>query len=55
MLNLVSDAQKELRGIIGSAFAKAFPNSDCGEYVVEIPKDTSHGDFACNVAMLNAK
>lgn len=55
MANLVAAAQKQLGEIIDSAFAAAYPEAELREYVIEIPKDTQHGDFATNAAMANAK
>lgn len=60
MSNPVSSAKKQLKGIIikaaGQAVEKgALPKGQLPEFTVEIPGDTSHGDFATNAAMVSAK
>ncbi|RGX56071.1 arginine--tRNA ligase [Anaerotruncus sp. AF02-27] len=61
MTNPVSDAKKSIEGLVRSALEKASQAGSlpvCGElpaFVVEIPADTSHGDFATNVAMAGAR
>ena len=51
----IADAQKQLDTLIRTAYAKAFPGKEMRDFIIEIPKDTSHGDFASNAAMVNAK
>ncbi len=53
--NRIADAQKQLDTLIRTAYAKAFPGKETRDFIIEIPKDTSHGDFASNAAMVNAK
>ena len=53
--NLLADAREQLQGIITAAYTRAFPDSELRSFNLEIPKDTSHGDFASNVAMMSAK
>ena len=53
--NRIADAQKQLDTLIRTAYAKAFPGKEMRDFIIEIPKDTSHGDFASNAAMVNAK
>ena len=53
--NLIAAAQKQLESLIQAAYSKAFPNCELKNFVIEIPKDTSHGDFASNIAMVSAK
>ena len=53
--NRIADAQTQLDTLIRTAYAKAFPDKEMRDFIIEIPKDTSHGDFASNAAMVNAK
>ena len=53
--NHIADAQAQLDRIIRQAYAAAFPEKELRDFVIEIPKVTSHGDFATNVAMVNTK
>ena len=53
--NRIADAQKQLDTLIRTAYAKAFPGKEMRDFIIEIPKDTSHGDFASNADMVNAK
>ena len=53
--NRIADAQKQLDTLIRTAYAKAFPGKEMRDFIIEIPKDTSHGDFASKAAMVNAK
>lgn len=60
MSNKIYDAQLQLREIILKALNIAvangeLPEGDVPSYVIEIPADTSHGDFATNIAMAGAK
>ncbi len=60
MLNPVLTAQTQLKTILDGAFTSAMnkgalPKQEIPEYTIEIPKDTSHGDFASNAAMVSAK
>ena len=60
MANPVLDAKKECQVLLQSALAKCvekglLPAGEFPEYVVEIPNDSSHGDFAANAAMVSAR
>ena len=60
MSKLVSTAVEELREKIGQAMQKAIaqgalPEAELPEFVLEVPADRSHGDWACNAAMAGAK
>ncbi len=60
MANLIEKAKHEIKEIIENAAAKAqaenaLPAGEMQKFVVEVPSDTTHGDFASNVAMANAK
>ncbi|MEG1448154.1 MAG: arginine--tRNA ligase, partial [Oscillospiraceae bacterium] len=60
MINLIQDAIKEITTLINTAFKKAVEEktlieAEVAPFVTEIPADTSHGDFATNAAMVNAK
>ena len=45
----------KLEQLIADAFAAAWPDAQAPAFVVERPKDATHGDYASNVAMLSAK
>ena len=53
--NHIADAQAQLDRIIRQAYAAAVPAEELRDLAIEIPTDTSHGDFATNVAMVNTK
>ena len=60
MANLIEKAKQQIKEIIENAAAKAqadntLPEGEMQKFVVEVPSDTTHGDFASNVAMANAK
>lgn len=53
MSNPIGEASKQLEALIQNAFAAAIaagqlPEAPVPAFVVEIPADTSHGDFATN-------
>ena len=57
MSNQIERASLLLREMIDSAISSLraegkAPNTDLPEYVIEIPADKSHGDFAANTAMV---
>lgn len=62
-MNIIANLKDKISGIIENAFKKAVddgafenPNINLSDSVyLEIPKDKSHGDFACNIAMTLAK
>ncbi len=52
--------KRQIREMILAAFARAhgagvLPTDASGEFVVEVPKQESHGDFATNAALVSAK
>ena len=58
--NMTWAAQAEARRLVQRAAAAAMekgtlPQGELPPFVVEIPADTSHGDFAVNAAMVSAK
>ena len=60
MANPVLDAKNECRALLHAALAACIekgllPEGDFPEYVVEIPGDAAHGDFAANAAMVSAR
>lgn len=60
MNNMIYLAKKEVRVIILSALgasvaAQKLPAEPIPDFSVEIPNDSSHGDFSCNVALVSAK
>lgn len=61
MTNPVFEAKTSITALVSSALKKAVDagtlnaNGDMPEFVVEIPADTSHGDFATNAAMVSAR
>ena len=60
MANPVFDAKNQCRALLQAALEKCaaagkLPEGNFPEYVVEIPGDTAHGDFAANAAMVSAR
>ena len=60
MINPVLDAKQAAASLVDAAFQRAveagdLPQAQLPPYVVEIPADISHGDFAVNAAMVGAK
>lgn len=60
MSNLIGNASKQLEALIKNAFTAAIaagqlPDAPVPAFVVEIPADTTHGDFATNAAMVSAR
>ena len=60
MSNLIQAAGDQLREKVGAALRAlieegAFPQAELLAFAVEIPADKTHGDFACNAAMVSAK
>ncbi|MGI5959636.1 MAG: arginine--tRNA ligase [Massiliimalia sp.] len=58
--NLLSQAEQQLKEILKNALQKAMedeklPQAEIPDIHVEIPADTSHGDFATNLAMVSAR
>ena len=59
-INFVQDAMSEVESLIRNAFAKAMeegklPQAEIPAFTIEIPAETSHGDFASNAAMVSAR
>lgn len=60
MNNMIETAKKEVReivlGAIGAGIAaQKLPAEPIPDFTVEIPNDSSHGDFSCNAALVSAK
>ncbi len=60
MLERLSDARAQLHDIVlagakAAVAAGELPDAPIGEFTVEIPADTGHGDFAANLALVSAK
>lgn len=60
MSQLTKKAENQVRTIITDALTKAMdggalPKAEIPQFLVEIPADTSHGDYASNVAMASAR
>lgn len=60
MNDMIEAAKKEVKEIVlkalGTAIAEnALPAEPIPDFTVEIPKDTAHGDFSCNAALVSAK
>ena len=58
--NFVQDAISEVESLLRNAFSKAMeegklPQAEIPAFTVEIPAETSHGDFASNAAMVSAR
>ncbi len=59
-IDLLEKLKQEVRAALGLAVSKAVLAGELGDiplpdYVVEVPNDPSHGDFAANLAMVSAK
>ena len=60
MTNLLSEATEQLEEILKAALGRCIaqqtlPAEPIPAFHIEIPADTSHGDFATNVAMVSAR
>ena len=60
MSQLVEQAQRQLREAVETALKRAIergalPEAALPEFVLEVPADRAHGDWACNAAMAGAK
>ena len=60
MIDIQTQAEQQLRKLLCLAVEKAKDNGDLiqaeiPEFVVEIPADSSNGDFATNIAMIGAR
>ncbi|HZN85868.1 MAG TPA: arginine--tRNA ligase [Burkholderiales bacterium] len=49
------DIKTHLAALFGQALAKIAPEAADAEVLIERPRDASHGDFACNLALQLAK
>ncbi len=59
-MNPIEEIKSALRGVIISSLHKARAEQalvfeEIPPFVIEVPREKGHGDFACNVAMLMAK
>lgn len=59
-MNALLDVKQELNELILAAIGRAVANEELpaeplSSYTIEIPSDTKNGDFATNVAMVNAR
>ena len=60
MSQLVSQATQQLRQAVEDALRQAMaagelPQADLPEFILEVPGDSAHGDWACNAAMAGAR
>ncbi|MBE6752981.1 MAG: arginine--tRNA ligase [Ruminococcaceae bacterium] len=60
MSKVIADTREQIREMILSALGKAvaegqLPDEPIPAFTVEQPADCSHGDFACNAAMVSAR
>lgn len=60
MSNLIAAASQQAEGLLQKAFSTAMergllPQGEIPSFTIEIPADTSHGDFASNAAMVSAR
>ena len=60
MTDCIKNAQNELYDMIVSAFGRMVSEGDVEAvpmpaFIIEVPADKSHGDFATNAAMVSAK
>ena len=60
MISIFEQTQSQMKQIVLNAFTKAMadgklPEGTPTDFVIEIPSDTTKGDFATNAAMVNAR
>ena len=60
MISVTQQTESKLRQMLLDAFAQAakdgsLPDCPPAEFIVEVPGDTTKGDFATNAAMVNAR
>ncbi len=55
MANTLSSKKAQIYSAVEAAAKKAYPEVDIPQFVIENPKDRSHGDYAVNTAMMLAK
>ena len=59
-MNIIANVKDELYGIITQAITQGMekgkiPQCEIPSYVLELPRDKNHGDYATNVVMLMTK
>lgn len=52
---LVKKSKEELKNRIIEAAKKAFPDAELPDFNIEVPNDTTFGDYASNAAMVSAR
>ncbi len=60
MISIADSTQQQIKDLITQAFAQAakagdLPDAAPADFIVEVPADTTKGDFATNAAMANAR
>ena len=60
MSNLINEINETIKNVIDEAVKKAYEMKELNitiipDYIIEIPRDKDHGDFATNIAMLLPK
>ena len=60
MSKIVTTAVEDLRAAVGQALTAAIaagelPQAEIPDFALEVPADRSHGDWACNAAMVGAR
>ena len=60
MISIFEQTQSQVKAVIVNAFEKAMadgtlPQGTPADFIVEVPGDTTKGDFASNAAMVNAR
>ncbi|MBQ7718308.1 MAG: arginine--tRNA ligase [Clostridia bacterium] len=54
-MNIVEKVQSEIRNILSAALGEAYSSAQTPDFLVEVPKDPSNGDYSTNMAMLLAR
>lgn len=55
MANTIALKKKQIYAAVAETAKKAYPEAEIPEFTLEKPKDTSHGDYAVNIAMLMSR
>ena len=60
MISCFDNTKEQLSAVVRAAFARAaadgvLPAAEPADFVIEVPGDTTRGDFATNAAMVNAR
>ena len=60
MSKIVFKTEQQIKDIVKNAIKSAYDNGElCSDeapdFIVEVPADRSHGDYATNAAMVSAK